>query len=101
MYLLAVGLASLGVSVAGQIDEIPLLIDKEMIDKQCFPRGRGGHCQSFLASEHIDERRFAYVGAADKCKFMAHVGGTFANVGVAYDEACCVDYHIVACGISE
>ena len=38
----------LGKTITGEIDQIPLSVDKEMIDKHCLPRFLRGHGKPFF-----------------------------------------------------
>ncbi len=55
-----------GIAVAGQVDQIPTVVDAEMVDKPCFARGSRDLGQPVAACQHVDERRFAHVAAADE-----------------------------------
>ncbi len=55
-----------GIAVAGQVDQIPTVVDAEMVDKPCFARGSRDLGQPVAVCQHVDERRFAHVAAADE-----------------------------------
>ena len=63
---LALFLRYLGVPVAGQVAQVPAVIDQEMVDQSCFPGC--GRCfrQVFPLHQHIDERAFPHVRSPDK-----------------------------------
>ena len=64
--LSALRLRRAGVAVAGQIDEIPGVVDAEMVHQTGFA-GRSRHLgQPSAGGEHVDERRLADVAAPDE-----------------------------------
>lgn len=55
-----------GVAVAGQVDQIPGVVDAEVVDETCLsgrPRHLGQPC---AGGEHVDERRLSDVAAPDE-----------------------------------
>ena len=60
------GLRRAGVAVTGQIHEIPRVVDAEVVDQPGFARSSRDLGQPVAAGEHVDERRFADVAAADE-----------------------------------
>ena len=58
-----------GISITRQIDQVPTIIDKKMIDKHRLSRSRRGHRQPFLTSQHIYQRRLSHIGTSDKSIF--------------------------------
>ena len=87
-------LAALRVAIAGKVDEIPGLIDEEMVDEHCLARCGRGHGQLGLAGEHVDEARLAHVGAAYEGIFGQSVLRTAVDAGVAYNKFCTFDFHV-------
>ena len=68
------------IAVSGQIDQIPLRIDFKMIDQPGFTGSRGNFGQSRTIGQHVDQRRFADVRAADQRKFRQTVRRTLAQL---------------------
>ena len=62
-------LADLRVAVAGKIHQIPSVVDREEIDQLRFARDLRNLRQPLRAGEHVDERRFPDVRAADEREF--------------------------------
>jgi len=60
------GQGNLCKAIAGQIDDIPLVVDIEMIDQLGFAGGAGGLGQLVIVANHIDQRGLADIAAADK-----------------------------------
>ena len=58
--------AALGIAVAGEVDQEPLVVDEEVVDEEGFPRRGGGHGQPFAPGEHVDERTLSDIAAADE-----------------------------------
>ena len=56
----------LGEAITRQIDDIPGVVDIEMVDQLCLPGSAGGLCQFVVFAKHIDHRRLADVTASDK-----------------------------------
>ena len=69
--------ASLGIAVPGQIDEIPIFVDEEVIDAHGLAWCGRGEGEVFPFCQGIDERGFAYVASSDEGIFGASVGRTF------------------------
>ena len=61
-------LGQLGVAIAGQINQTPSSINIEKVDQLRFARNAGRFREFLRAGEHIDQRRFADIGAAHKSK---------------------------------
>ena len=51
----AVGFASASVAVAGKIDDIPLVVDEDVVDKHGLTGSRRSHGETGLSCEHVDE----------------------------------------------
>ena len=64
--LLAAVFAAAGITIAWQVNDVPLVVDEEVVYKQRL--ARSGRClsQALVVGEHIDKRRLAHVGAANK-----------------------------------
>lgn len=81
------GLRAFGIAIAGQVYQVPLVVDEEVVDEQGLARCGGGLGQSFVAAEHVYEARFAYVASADEGVFGALVFGAVCH-GRATDNVC-------------
>ena len=91
--LVALGFRCAGVTVTGQIDQIPTVVDAEMVDKPRLARGAGNFGQAAATCEHIDQRRLADVAAADEGELRERVFRQLRKtLGAAY-ELCLVDLH--------
>ena len=55
-----------GVAVAGQVDQIPGIVDAEVVDEPRLAGCSRDFGQPRAAGEHVDERRFADVAAPDE-----------------------------------
>ncbi|MNY65072.1 hypothetical protein D3C86_2022840 [compost metagenome] len=53
--LLALHLAHFGITITGQIDEIPGVVDDKMVDHLRFSRLLRGFGQCFFARQHVDK----------------------------------------------
>ena len=91
----AVGFRTLGVAVAGEIDDIPGVVYEEMVDEHGLAGGGRGHGHAFFAHKHIDKRRLAHIRAADESIFVTVDDRSryTAHVGRTYEETCGVDNH--------
>ena len=87
-------LAALRVAIAGKVDEIPGLVDEEVVDEHRLARSGRGHGQLGLAGEHVDEARLAHVGAAYEGIFGQSVLRTTVEAGVADNKFCTFDFHV-------
>lgn len=67
-------LGNLGEAIAGKVHQVPFTIDRKMIDQLRFAGSSRSLGQSIVVAKHIDQRRLAYVAAADK--------GVFRPVGL-------------------
>ena len=83
---IALLLASAGVAVAWEVNNVPGVVDEEMVDEQRLAWGGGSHCQPVPTGEHVDEARLTDIRAAYEGIFRQSVLRTAGNVGVAYDE---------------
>ena len=54
-HLLPLGTGHSGITVPWQVNQVPFVIDQEMIDQLGFPRGRGCFCQLVPVGKHIDK----------------------------------------------
>lgn len=84
-------LAALREAVAGEVDEIPLLVDEEMVDEDGLSRRERSLGEACAASEHVDETALSHVTAPDKGKLRFAVCWTLCNVAAACNEICCLD----------
>ena len=64
--LAALRLRGAGVAVARQVDQIPAVVDAEVVDEPRLAGGRRDLGQPLAAGEHVDERRLAHVAASDE-----------------------------------
>ena len=55
-----------GKTVTGEIDNIPFIVDIEMIDELCLTRRAGGLGQPLIIGNQVDQRGFADIAAADE-----------------------------------
>ena len=81
--LLLLALSALGIAVAGQIDQIPVFVDKEVVNEERLTWCGRCHGQTLAAGQHVDEAGLAHVGAAYERVFGHGVLRTFAHVRVA------------------
>lgn len=64
------------VAITRQIDQIPLIVDAEMVDKARFARRSRHLGQSSAVGKHIDERRFSHVAAPNESDVARSSFGT-------------------------
>ena len=43
------------IAVTREVDEVPLSVDEEMVDKPGLARLAGGHCKLLVVAEHVDQ----------------------------------------------
>ena len=90
LQLFLYGLRTLGEAIARQVDQIPLVVDDEMVDKQGL--SRCGRClgESLVVAEHVDEARLSHVTSADEGilsrNYSARVGSYKLDFGVQYTQ---------------
>ena len=90
-------LSASGVAIAGKVDDIPVLVDQEMIDEHCFSGGCGCHGKPFPPCQHIDKAGFSNVGTSDEGVFGECPAGAFIYVCIADDEfSACYLHSIVS-----
>ena len=82
------GLAALGESVAGQVHDVPLVVDEEMVDEQCFARRGRSLGEALLRRQHIDEAGFSDVGTSNESVLWLFVCWTLVSIGAADDKIC-------------
>ena len=75
-----------GVSVAREVDEIPFVVDDEMVDEQRLAWRRRSLCQVLVVSQHVDKAGFSYVAPADESVFRLHVFRAHRQCGIAQCE---------------
>jgi hypothetical protein len=86
------------IAVAGQINETPLpatLIDSKKIQQLGLARCGGNFCEIAPPDEHIDERRFADIGAPNHGKLRLISRRTVMKLCCTSDKGCCFDFHIL------
>lgn len=79
-------LRTLGKAVTGQIDQIPTVVDDEVVDEKRL--AGSGRClrQSLVIAQHVDEARLAHVRPADEGIFGLMVFGTLSEGCTADDK---------------
>ena len=82
-----------GVAVAREVDEVPLVVDEEVVYELGFAGFDAGFGKVFVAGEHVDEGGFANIATSDKGVFGEIGVGAFAIVAVADDEGCFLYFH--------
>src|SRR5690606_38189213 len=82
------------IPITGQIDQVPLVIDKKMIDGLCLTGPGRSLRQTLVFCEHVDQGRLANIRATDECKFRLFRGRTLADLGVAGNENSLSDFHL-------
>ena len=76
-------LPPLGITIAGEVDEMPLFINKEVVDEDGLPwcgRRLGEACS---ARQHVDEARLANVASPYKSEFRQISLRTLVHTGAA------------------
>ena len=90
-------LTALGIAVARKVDDVPVLINQEMIDEHGLSRSCGRHGESFTPRQHVDEAGFSNVGTSDEGVFGECPAGAFFNVCIADDEFGACYLHFITC----
>lgn len=90
-------LSALGIAVARKVDDVPVLINQEMIDEHGLSRSCGRHGESFTSRQHVDEAGFSNVGTSDEGVFGECSAGAFFNVCIADDEFGACYLHFITC----
>ena len=90
-------LSALGIAVARKIDDVPVLINQEVIDEHGLSRSCGCHGESFTPRQHVDEAGFSNVGTSDEGVFGECPAGAFFNVCIADDEFGACYLHFITC----
>ena len=83
-----------GVSISGQVHEIPGVVDAEVVDKTRFSGRSRDLGESRPAGEHVDERRFADVAAPDEGDVAQVVLRDLRNAFGTAPEFGSVDLHV-------
>ena len=98
---LTVGVAHLGVAVAGQVHKVAV-VHRIEIDGGRFARRTGHAGKVFAAAQLIDEAGFAHVGPPRKAQLRAVALGQLAGNAVAGNEISFVVIHgaFLSCGTS-
>jgi len=84
------------IAVPGQVDQIPRVVDQEVIDQAGFARSSRDLGQRPL-HQHVDQRRFSHVAAPDKCEFNHPVIGNLLQFAAAELELCLAYDHYRLC----
>ena len=87
--LLPYGFRNLREAVAWEVDEVPRLINDEMVDELCFPRRGRDLSQSILLGKHIDEGGLANVGTPNEGHLWAVGGGALLPLLAAANKTRC------------
>jgi hypothetical protein len=87
------GFGNSSISITGQIDQVPGLIDQKVIDQLGFswPAGRFG--KTLTVGQHIDQGRLSHVGPAYKGIFWEFTFGTFFDVLIGHHKFCTGNIH--------
>ena len=86
-------LAEACVAVAGEVNEVPRVVDDEVIDELRLPWLLRSHRQSLACGEHIDERRLPHIGSPDEGVFGEACRRAFLHATIADDELCRLNDH--------
>ena len=89
---LAVGVADLGVAIAGQVHKIAV-VHRIEIDGGRFARCAGHTGQIFAVAQLVDEAGLAHVGAAGEAQLRAVTVRQLAGNAIAGDKICFVVVH--------
>ena len=60
------GQGNLGEAITGKVDDIPFVVDREMIDQLCLAGCSGRLGQVGIIAQHIDQRRLADITTTDE-----------------------------------
>lgn len=86
---------ALCISVPGQVDEVPCLVDDKVVDEHGLAGCGRCHGQFGLACKHIDKARLPYVRASYKGIFWQSSLRAMVYAGVADDEFGAFDFHVL------
>ena len=86
-----------GVTVSGQVDQVPAVVDDEMVDELRLTGLLRRHGQLFASRQHIDQRRLADVRPSDKGILRHPTVGTPLHVRVTRHELCTLNFHLLLC----
>lgn len=88
-------LGDLGVAVAGQVDEVDLLVDAEVIDVGGLAGGGTHPGKVFPVQEPVDDRGLAHVGPACKGDLGKDIPGAVRKFRRRADKLCvlCIQFH--------
>ena len=89
------GQGNLGEAITGKVDDIPFVVDVEMIDQLGLTGGTGGLGQFLTVADHIDQGRLADIAAADKSIFRPVRFRTLSIIRAAYHVDGGMNDHIV------
>ena len=87
------GLGAFGIAVSGEVDEIPFVVDDEMVDEQRLTGSGGSLCQAFVVAKHVDETRLADIASSDEGKLRLVVFGAHRHGGCRDDKLGFLDVH--------
>ena len=79
-------LGTLGVTVAGKVNQVPLVVYYEVVDKKCLTRCCRRLGKTFVTAKHVDEARLPHVGATNECVLGFRVLRTLRHGGAADDK---------------
>ena len=83
-----------GVAVAGQVDQVPAVVDQEMVDELGFPGGGGRLGQLPVVAEEVDERGFPDIRSSDECELGQLPGGFGGDIRAAPRKYGLLDRHL-------
>ena len=84
LQLLLHHLGTFGKAIARKVNQIPLVVDDEMVDEQSLARCSGGFGQPLVVAKHIDKARFAHIASANKSILGLVVLGAHLHGWTAY-----------------
>ena len=90
---LLLGFAAACIAIAWKVDEIPRLVDEEVVYQQRLARHRRCFGKSLAPRQHVDEAALADVAASDEGVFGPVGSWAFPYGWGAYDEFCGMDFH--------
>ena len=88
------GLGNAGVTVAGQVHEVPAFVDDEVVEELRFAGGGGDLREGLPAGEQVNEARLAHVGPSDEGVLGQWGGGAVVGTGkAAHEDGIVYDTH--------
>jgi len=88
-----VRLRNLCKAVAGEIHDIPFVIDIEMVDQLRLAGSAGGLGQLFIAGKHIDQGGLPHIASSDKSIFGPVGRRALCMIRTADDVSGCANDH--------